>query len=258
MLKKLKNMKPFDIFRVVVGAIFFLWFLFPAILDLSFNLGSVAGMMFFGVLFWWGIFADRLRKERKTKKLSKIIHSVLIVGFSAFTLLFSVESCFMINAVLDTPEADSTLIVLGCAVYGEKPSQVLSLRIDAAAEFLEENPESKAVLSGGQGAGEDISEALCMYRELTRRGISEDRLFMEDKSVNTRENVAFSAEIIEKEGLNKSVAIVTNNFHLYRASLSVKAQGLECSCLSAFTPITLLPTYIMREYLGIVAQWIVG
>ena len=164
----------------------------------------------------------------------------------------------MINAVNKAPENDVTVVVLGCAVKGETPSQMLRLRIDAAEEFLKENPEAKAVLSGGQGSGEDISEALCMYRALIERGIDADRLYMEDKSTSTRENLAFSAEIIEQEGLSKNIAIVSNNFHLYRASLSAKALGLDYSGIPAFTPYPLLATYVMREYLGILAQWITG
>ena len=135
---------------------------------------------------------------------------------------------------------------------------MLRLRIEAAEEFLKNNPEANAVLSGGQGPGEDITEALCMYRELTARGISADRLYMEGLSTSTRENIAFSKQIIENEGLNTKVAIVSNNFHLYRASLIVEASGLEFYGVSAFTPYPLLATYVMREYLGILAQWITG
>jgi len=135
---------------------------------------------------------------------------------------------------------------------------MLRLRIDAAEKFMKENPESKAVLSGGQGPGEDITEALCMYRELTARGISADRLYMEDRSTSTRENVAFSKEVILRQNLNTKIAVVSNNFHLYRASLSVKEAGLEFYSVSAFTPYPLLATYVMREYMGIIAQWVAG
>lgn len=244
--------------RIIVGSIGLIWFVIPVIFDMSFNLGSLAGILFFGVLLLWGIFNKKLSPRKNPKKALKIIYYVLVVGFSAFSLLFAVESGFMINAALQTPSEDATLIVLGCSVYGERPSQVLSLRINAAGEFLLNNPESTAVLSGGQGEGEDISEALCMYRELVKMGVEPERLFMEDKSVNTRENIAFSSQIIEAEELSKNIAVVTNNFHLYRATLSVKAAGYSCDCLSAYTPLTLLPTYVMREYLGILAQWIVG
>ncbi|MBQ6898987.1 MAG: YdcF family protein [Clostridia bacterium] len=97
-----------------------------------------------------------------------------------------------------------------------------------------------------------------MYRELTERGITVDRLYIEDRSTSTRENIDFSKEIILRENLNTNVAVVSNNFHLYRASLSVKDAGLEFYSVSAFTPYPLLATYVMREYMGILAQWIAG
>lgn len=135
---------------------------------------------------------------------------------------------------------------------------MLRLRLDAVEKYMKENPDANAVLSGGQGPDEDIPEALCMYRELIKRGINEDRLYMEDKSTNTRENIAFSFEVIEENSLSENISIVTNNFHLFRAGLSVKERGVECSYISAYTPLPLLPTYIMREYLGIVAQIFFG
>ena len=230
----------------------------PVVFSGILNIGNGAGLLFFGCLFLWGIFQNKLNKKAQGAKWAKIFRGVLITGYLAFTLLFAVEGALMINAANKTPPSDATMILLGCGVKGEEPSQMLRLRIDAAEEFLKENPDSKAILSGGQGKGENISEALCMHRELTARGISEDRLYMEDRSTSTRENIAFSKEIIEKEGLNTTVAVVSNNFHLYRASLSVKNAGLEFFSVSAFTPYPLFGTYIMREFMGILAQWVAG
>lgn len=244
--------------RIIIGAIGWVAFMIPVVFSGIFNIGNVAGLLFFGVLFLWGIFRKKLKAASKDKKWAKALTGILITGYCAFIALFAVESGFMIEAALRTPPEDSTLVVLGCAVYGERPSQVLSLRIDAAAEFLEENPESVAVLSGGQGPNEDISEALCMYRELTAKGIDPERLYMEDRSTNTRENIAFSSEIIKENGLNENIAVVSNNFHIYRATISVEDQGYKCYTISADTPLPLLPTYVMREFMGILAQWVVG
>ncbi len=250
------EMTVIRIIKMLVGAVGYVWCMIPFVFSGVFNMGNLAGALFFGVLFLWGVFGRKLRELSEKKKVGKVITGILITGYSLFSLLFAVESVCMLNALNKTPPENATLIVLGCAVYGETPSDMLSLRIDAAYEFLNENPDSNAVLAGGQGSNEDISEAFCMKRELIKKGISEDRLYLEDKSVNTRENIAFSRDIIEEEGLNTDVAIVTNNFHIYRASLSVKGTSLEFHSIPAYTPLPVLPTYIMREYLGIFAQWI--
>ncbi len=251
-------MKFIRILKISVGAAGWVWMVLPVIVNGILNAGNGAGMVFFGCLFLWGIFQNKLNLKAQKARWARALRIILITGYAAFTLLFSVESALMLDAMYKTPPADATVVVLGCAVKGETPSKMLSLRIDAAAEFLEENPEANAVLSGGQGNGEDISEALCMYRELVKRGISEDRLYMEDRSTSTRENLAFSYEIIEREGLNKTIAVTSNNFHLYRASLSARALGLEFTSIAASSPYPSLATYVMREYLGIVAQWLVG
>lgn len=246
-----------NIIKILIGAAGWIWFMIPVVFSGIFNIGTAAGLMFFGVLFLWGIFGKKLKSKSKEKKWAKALLCILIAGYSAFTALFAVESAFMADSLTKTPKpGDTTLVVLGCAVYGETPSQMLRLRIDATEEYLKTNPHAAAVLSGGQGPGEDISEALCMYRELVKRGIDKKRLYMEDKSTSTRENIAFSAEIIKENDLSENITIVTNNFHLYRASLSVKQQGYDCYCIAADTPLPLLPTYIMREYMGILAQWV--
>ncbi len=252
------DVKIIRILKILIGAAGWVWMVIPVIFSGILNIGNGAGLLFFGCLFLWGIFQNKLNKKAEAHKWAKIFRGVLITGYTAFTLLFCIESALMINAINKTPPSDATVIVLGCGVRGEEPSQMLRLRIEAAEEFLKANPDSKAVLSGGQGPGEDITEALCMYRELTKKGISGDRLYMEDRSTSTRENVAFSKEIILRENLNTKVAVVSNNFHLYRASLSVNDAELDFYSVSAFTPYPLLATYVMREFMGILAQWAAG
>lgn len=252
------EVKIIRILKILIGAAGWVWMVIPVIFSGILNIGNGLGMLFFGCLFLWGIFQNKLIEKSTAHKWARALRGLLITGYAVLVLLFSFESVLLVDAINATPPTDATLIILGCSVNGETPSQMLRLRIDAAEKFMKENPESKAVLSGGQGPGEDITEALCMYRELTARGISPDRLYMEEHSTSTRENIAFSKEIILRENLNTKVAVVSNNFHLYRASLSVKAAGLEFYSVSAFTPYPLLGTYVMREYMGILAQWIAG
>ena len=94
------------------------------------------------------------------------------------------------------------LLVLGCRVYGARPSRLLRWRADRAAKYLKAHPQSVAVLSGGQGRDEAISEAEAMRRLLTQAGIAPSRLLLEDKSTSTQENIAFSGEILAKNGLS--------------------------------------------------------
>ncbi len=171
-------------------------------------------------------------------------------------LLVVIESGFMIAAANKTPTENVTVVVLGCRVYGERPSLSMVERLDAAYEFLIENEEAKCVLSGGKGTGENISEAECMYRYLVEKGIDANRLYKEEQSTTTRENLAFSKEIIKEEGLPTKIAIATSEYHVYRAGLIAKSLDMEYSAVPGRTAIWLFPTYYVRELYGILYEWV--
>ena len=92
-----------------------------------------------------------------------------------------------------------------------------------------------------------ISEAECMYNYLTAAGIDKERIYLEDRSTSTYENLMFSAEIISEERLSKKIGIVTNEFHEYRAGKIAKKQGLESFAVPAKTLFILRPTFCVRE-----------
>ena len=113
--------------------------------------------------------------------------AALLLGFSLFTVL---ETMVVRGSFADESDAPvSAVIVLGAGVNGETPSLTLRTRIDAAAAYLEEHPDVPVVLSGGQGPGEAITEAECMRRALVRRGVDESRLYPEERSTSTQENL---------------------------------------------------------------------
>lgn len=127
----------------------------------------------------------------------------------------------------ENPESDY-VIVLGAGVNGTQPSLSLSERLWATRTYLETYPNAIAILSGGQGDNEDITEAQCMYDWLTARGISPDRLRMEDQATSTEENLRFSLDLIEAETGTRpdTVAVVSAAYHLGRASLLAKNEGI--------------------------------
>jgi len=133
---------------------------------------------------------------------------------------------------------------------------MLTERLDAAYDYLNTHEEVVGILSGGQGKGENISEAECMYRYLTEKGIAKERLYKEERSTSTRENLLYSKKIMEEEHLDFRVIIVTNEFHEYRASVIAEHTGITPSAVCGKTAWWLLPTYYLRELYGIVFEWI--
>ncbi len=147
------------------------------------------------------------------------------------------------------------IIVLGAQVWEDGPSVVLKYRLDAANTYLEENPDTKCIVSGGQGYNEPFTEAEGMAKYLIEHGISAERILLEDQSTNTVENVRYSQRLMETT--YKSVGIVTNNFHLYRAVEIAKKQGLQgvCGIAAKSTPLY-LPNNLLRECIGVMKDWV--
>lgn len=239
------------------GALFFIWFLLPVFTGGVLNLGNILGLSGFGAIALYGIFSTRVNVFIKKICLNKKIKALLIFLciFAAACLgVAAAVSADMVKSANQLPTESSTLVVLGCRVYGERPSRMLTQRMNRAYEYMRENPDINCVLSGGQGEGEDISEAECMYRYLTQRGIAPERLFKEDKSTSTRENLRFSAELIKKQNLPRSITIVTHEFHMLRARIIAEKLGIKAFALSTPTSWWLLPTYWVRDVCGVIAE----
>lgn len=186
------------------------------------------------------------------KKLSRALRIVsaacLCLGFFIFTLV----SAFMVRQAWfrQPPYGESfPIIILGGRVYEHGPSLILSYRLDAAAAYLKKNPDAVCVVSGGRGADEPEPEAEVMARYLSsKHGIAPERIVIEDKSSNTRENIRFSNALLDGE---TSVAIATDSFHQLRASIFAKSEGLTSYSVPSFTPPGLFPSYWVRDMLGV-------
>ena len=157
---------------------------------------------------------------------------------------------------------DTPAVVLGCHVKDGRPSRILGERIDAAYEYLSSHPQAIAVLSGGQGEDEAISEAECMYRELTARGIDGSRLYKEESSVNTPTNLRHSREILEEVlgadsawTENHEIALITSEFHCYRGCLHAKQEGLTPVAYASKTAMPYVIPFYLREIVAVVYTW---
>ena len=172
-------------------------------------------------------------------------------------LFIAVEGIIFFGGMMEPKQNLDCIIILGAKVNGREPSGALRNRIDAAGEYLEANSDTIAVLSGGQGSDEEISEAQCMYERLTARGIDPERLILENQSTDTSENMRFSKALIPES--TKTIGIVTNNFHIFRSLAIARKEGLEnISGVPVATSLISYPHYMMREFVGVVYDFIRG
>ena len=253
------NMNTLQRIIFTINIIVLAYFIIPLFLGVNVNIGSITGIIISLLFMGYLIFRGRIHailKEWKKHSVKKWIYRGLLSMMVAIISLVIIETSFMICAVCKTPKADATVVVLGCRVYGEKPSLSMTERLEAAYDFLMEHENAVCILSGGQGPGEDISESECMYRYLIQKGISESRLYKEEQSTTTRENLAFSQKLIEEKHLQPEIAIATSEYHEYRAGMIAQALDMEYGAIPARTAIWLLPTYYIRELYGILYEWV--
>ncbi len=261
MIKGIGSAMVRAVIRNILGAVFLLLliaFILPATVGII-NIGNVLGIVFCLVMLLrtWGFtlyffFTSFIKQYKWGRILMNIITAVFIIGLVYVAFLTGL----IIHADYTSPAEDSTVIVLGCQVRGNTPSLMLVNRLDAACDYLNAHPDAVCIVSGGKGEGEKLSEAQCMFNYLTEKGISADRIYKEDKSVNTKENIKFSKEIIEKYNFSTDTAIVTDIFHQYRASNIVKDNGLNYGSVPAECVWFLIPTYYVRELVAITASFV--
>lgn len=227
-----------------------------------FNIGNAVGIIVSGIMtvifIFWKPFTEFV-KNLWDKPAGKILISAVILISSICIILAIVISAFMIKSADDPPpDENTTLVVLGCKVKNGRPSLMLKRRLDCACEYLSEHNTVNVVVSGGQGSDEVMSEAQCMKEYLTEKGISPERIFMEDKSTSTEENLKFSQEIISREGLPEKITLVTDAFHQCRAEMLAKKIGITPYNISGYTSWYIVPVYWVREWFGIAYYAVFG
>ena len=208
----------------------------------------------FGGLFLLGLSALILVYHfLKHEFLRRVLTALLALGFVVLSITGGVIARSAEGT--DAPEADY-LIVLGCQVNGTVPSRMLRQRIDSAADYLIAHPDSVAIVSGGMGSGERITEAECMYNGLTAAGIDPERIILETRATSTMENLCFSLALMDE---GATVAIVSNEFHLYRAGQMAASLGLDTALIPADTEYPILTaSYTLREILAVWKYHLLG
>lgn len=177
------------------------------------------------------------------------IPGAIVVGVCILSVIIAEIMC--ITYGFGTPKSGADyVIVLGAQVRGRTPSYNLARRLDVAYDYLMENPHTIAILSGGKGSGEDISEAQAMAEYLREKGVPPERMLLEDRSTNTDENIRFSRELMDSQ--DASVVLATNRFHVFRSIGIAKKQGLtNVEGLGAGIMWFTIPNLYLREAIAI-------
>ena len=172
------------------------------------------------------------------------IIAVVAIGIVAFC---TIEGCIIGNMnAQGEPDLDY-VIVLGAQVRESGPSKALRYRLDRTIDYLEENPDTICIVSGGKGPNEPFPEAQGMADYLKEHGIAEQRILEEPDSKTTEENIVNSKKLISDD--NASVGVITNNFHMFRALQIADKYGLDnAQGIAAGSPPDMLVNNMVREF----------
>ena len=244
----------------VIALVFLIWFILPVINYRILNHGNILGIIICLYLMFWSGFHHKYVEIKESLCAYSAVNiiwkgfNVCAVVFAAYAVIVSI--CMVYTAYFSPPPDNSTAVVLGAQVKPWGASALLRQRIDASVNYLKENPGVKAVASGGKGKDEPISEAQCIYENMVKQGIDGSRIYKEDKSTNTKQNLKFSYRIIKENNLNKNIAIVTDSYHQLRARIITKKLGIksEIGSINAKNHkigIIAYPTFFVREWIAI-------
>lgn len=213
------------------------------------------GIAFFIVALVVMIFSGQVANERL---LVVYVWGALIFGYILF-----LYSCVILYATLYyfTPifYKPDYIIALGSGLIGDKVPPLLASRIDKAVQLYYKYTAKRGappvlVMSGGQGSDELVAEATAMRDYiLANYDIPASHILIEDQSVNTAQNMQFSKKIIEQhsEGRAYRSVFVTNEFHLFRASIYARKAGLDAQGVGSRTAFYYVPNAFTREFIGL-------
>lgn len=247
-----------------VSLLLFAWGAAPFLIAGIVNVGVIVPVMV-GALGMWAAVCHRqavsaVRWMFRGPTAVRVVSITVTAGIILLILLFLAVSVVMLcNANRTAPDTQVTLVIPGAKVNGKQPSLMLYDRITAAAEYLKANPHVSCVVSGGQGEDEGASEAQVMYEYLVAAGIKPARIYREDRSTNTFENMQYTCDVIKQNGLPTRVVIVTQEFHQYRCAMYAREAALEpVGTVTCQTPSYLFLCYWVREFAGIGRMWLLG
>lgn len=173
-------------------------------------------------------------------------------GYLSVTFVSFLLYCLFLQIIPHRRDFDY-VIIHGAGIKKDGTvTKLLADRCDKAIDIYRKDPTSPYLVpSGGQGSDEVCSEAEAMRKYLVSQGIPEDKILLEDKSKTTMENVTFSKNLIEKRPGRKYTALVTSNYHIYRAMRYAKRAQLKAVGIGSRVAPYYYPSALIREFVAV-------
>lgn len=156
-------------------------------------------------------------KMKKFKKyiiaflLLALFGAMLVLGINYYVLFSQSGNILTVDNISSVGDVEY-IMVLGCGIRGEEPSDMLEDRLLRALEVAEKIPDVKLILSGNN-AGPEYNEVGVMKNFCISKGFDENKIICDDNGFSTGASVTNMKKVY---GVEKAV-IVTQKYHLYRA-----------------------------------------
>jgi len=217
---------------------------------ISVNTGVIAAFAIGVVYVLHGLSHEKIRARTRSGAPRALRISLLVANVAIILAISSIAALGRVDTVSYDEDA---VIVLGTAIKGETVTPALRERLETAVEYHEANPDALVVVSGGQGPGESITEALAMRGFLVSRGVPEAAILTEDRSTSTHENFVLTKSLLDARlGERYTTVFVTNDYHVVRANTLSRIAGLDSASMHATTPWYTVPVDYVRESLAVV------
>ena len=235
-----------------------IWFVFTFLMA-GYSFTALVCVCLMGVLLFYNLcYMTRSKFPKSTKVVKRVFTFFLIIGL----LVVGITECLIIHASFgDKDETCQYMLVLGAKVRNDGPSVSLMDRIKATAAYMEAHPDVIAIVSGGKGPDEPITEAQCMFEQLVKLGVDPERIWLEDQATSTWENLHFAMNLIEEKTGQRpeKIGLLSSEYHLFRAKIFARACGVEAVGIPARTSrISQMVNHFMREVAGVWHYIILG
>ncbi len=216
----------------------------------------IVGAVFFAICYY-------LAGNGRWMRIPKIVRMILYVLIGIAASVFIVCEVAILSHFFDKGEKDlDYIIVLGAQMKENGPSVIYRYRLEKAFEYLEDNEHTVCIVTGGQGYNEPVTEGDGGAEYLMKLGISEDRIIIENTSVDTVENIENAVNMIrdrEEDESSLKIGIITNGFHVFRGvHLAMNITEAKVCGLAAYMQLKYIPNNMVRECFGILKDLVTG
>jgi uncharacterized SAM-binding protein YcdF (DUF218 family) len=202
-----------------------------------------------------------LSASKKFKFLKSLLISILLLAAFVLRVFIKVMSFNDDRLKYENGEMKANSgVILGAAVWGgNRPSPVLKERINKGYEIYKKNIVPKLVITGG-GSPNELTEGEVSKNVLLKYGVAPENLILENQSGSTVEQIQFVRDSLYKTQNWQKIILVSDNFHLYRASEICSFNDINSDCIASDKELSHAGTisFCLKESFALIFFWMSG